>query len=97
MPNAISSRIASLTSRLNPFFLVPAYSAAIVSFLTIRYINLPFNDLSGLVKDGTFKTGYQNETLLKLFFDVRNPRQFFPGSELEALLTTFFYDTEEDR
>lgn len=36
----------------------PAYAAAVVSFLTVHIQTYPFEDLDGMLKDGTYRIGY---------------------------------------
>lgn len=70
LPKSISTRIAAIMTRLAPFFIIPIYSAAVLSFVTVKLIDLPFKDLRGLVEDGSFKIGYENGTFLHYFFRV---------------------------
>lgn len=51
-----SSRLTWLSIRITASILVPAYSAAIISFITISIPKLPFTDLESFLQAGTYKT-----------------------------------------
>ncbi|PSN34668.1 hypothetical protein C0J52_19806 [Blattella germanica] len=57
IPKSWPSRIVFLTSFLIGYVLVAAYSAALVSFLTVQRSELPFTSFRGLLQDGTYKLG----------------------------------------
>lgn len=71
IPGSSASRTALITTRLAPWFVVSVYSAAILSFVTVKIFTLPFTDLKGLIRDGSFKIGYENHTFFSLIFNVR--------------------------
>lgn len=71
IPNAISSRMAAIITRAGPAILIPLYSAVVISFVTVKIIRLPFTDLQELVEDGSFKFGYENNTLIAKILKVR--------------------------
>ena len=71
-PDAGSSRMALIITRIPPLFLVLAYSGIIISFITVRIIQPPFQNLEQLIEDGTFKIGYQNLSYSETWLKVRN-------------------------
>jgi hypothetical protein len=52
--------------------LLSAYSAALISFLTKKSVALPFRDLQGLLKDGTYRFGVMENSAEYELFEVRN-------------------------
>ncbi|XP_023708697.1 glutamate receptor ionotropic, delta-2 isoform X2 [Cryptotermes secundus] len=56
-PKSISCRLVFLTAYLTAVILLSAYSAALISFLTKQSVVMPFRDLQGLLKDGTYRLG----------------------------------------
>lgn len=56
IPYQTSSRLTWLSIRLTASILVPAYSAAVISIITVSMPKLPFTDLSSFLQDGTYKT-----------------------------------------
>jgi hypothetical protein len=52
--------------------LLAAYSAALISFLTKQSVVMPFRDLHGLLKDGTYKLGIMPDSAEYEMFEVRN-------------------------
>jgi hypothetical protein len=53
--------------------LVAAYSAALVSFLTVQRSELPFTSFEGLLEDGTYKLGVTKGAEVS-YFTVRTSR-----------------------
>jgi hypothetical protein len=51
--------------------LVAAYSAALVSFLTVQRSELPFTSFQGLLEDGTYKLGVTKGAEVS-YFSVRS-------------------------
>ena len=51
-----------------------AYSAMLVSFLAVQNVVLPFEDVEGLLKDGTYQLGILSGTSQLDFFRVNQPR-----------------------
>lgn len=70
IPNITAIRISVIMTRLVPLMVLSVYSATLLSFVKIRSIHLPFEDIEGLVRDGTFKIGFDNGTFLSNFFEV---------------------------
>ncbi|XP_021933555.1 probable glutamate receptor [Zootermopsis nevadensis] len=67
-PNSGSCRLVYLTAYLIAVILLSAYSAALVSFLTKKSVAMPFKDLQGLLKDGSYKLGVmENSAEYRLF------------------------------
>lgn len=59
--------------RIPPLYLVFAYSGVIISFITVRIITLPFQDLDGLIQDGSYKLGYLKvNNLVDSWFKVQD-------------------------
>ncbi|XP_069694866.1 probable glutamate receptor [Periplaneta americana] len=56
-PKASSCRLVYLTAYLTAVILLSAYSAALISFLTKKTVQLPFRDLTGLLHDGSYDLG----------------------------------------
>jgi hypothetical protein len=61
-----------LTAYLTAVILLSAYSAALISFLTKKSVVMPFMDLQGLLKDGTYKLGIMSDSAEYEMFEVRN-------------------------
>lgn len=54
-------RMTVITTRFVALFIVPAYSAFILSFILYPNVKLPFEDMKGLVKDKTYKLGFSTQ------------------------------------
>lgn len=72
MPKNPSSRLAWLSIQISASVLVPAYSAAIFSFVTISIPKLPFTDLESFLQLGTYKTSGIINTFTHTFFEYSN-------------------------
>lgn len=70
-PKTDSYRLAIFTIMVPSIFLTLAYSGTIISFITVRKINTPFNSLEEMIEDGTFKIGYTKNSFPKSWFQVR--------------------------
>lgn len=70
IPNITVFRISAIMTRAVPLLVVSVYSATFLSFVKVKTIRLPFEDIDGLVQDGTFKIGFENGTFLDGFFWV---------------------------
>ena len=68
--NNTSGRIVILTSYMTSLVLLAAYSAFLVSSLSVQPRDLPFRDLQGLVYDGSYKLGVVDNTSTINIFDV---------------------------
>lgn len=67
-PQMDSSRVVYLTVYLSAVILLASYSATLISFLTVRIINVPFNDLEEFLVIGTHELGtLEDSTVLHLF------------------------------
>jgi hypothetical protein len=71
MPRSWPCRVVYLTSYVVGLVLVAAYSAALVSFLTVQRDELPFTSFSGLLEDGTYKLGVTKGAEVS-YFSVRH-------------------------
>lgn len=62
-----SHRIATFSGRVLAVFIVPAFSASLMSVLLLKTPNAPFDDLEQFARDGTYKlTVAKNEKHLLL-------------------------------
>lgn len=59
-PRSTSCRLVYITAYLTALVLLAAYSAALISSLTVYRSNLPFQDLEGILRDKTYKLGVVN-------------------------------------
>jgi len=56
-PRSTSCRLVYITTYFTALVLLAAYSAALISSLTVYRSNLPFQDLEGILRDRTYKLG----------------------------------------
>ena len=56
-PRSTSCRLVYITAYFTALVLLAAYSAALISSLTVYRSNLPFQDLEGILRDRTYKLG----------------------------------------
>ncbi|KAJ4438051.1 hypothetical protein ANN_13990, partial [Periplaneta americana] len=70
-PRSWPCRIVYLTSYVLGYVLLAAYSAALVSFLTVQRDILPFTGFEGLLRDGTYKLGVTKGAEVS-YFTVRS-------------------------
>jgi hypothetical protein len=66
-----SGRIVTLTSYMTSLVLLAGYSASLISSLAVQLRHLPFRDLQGLLYDGSYKLGVQENSSTLNIFDVR--------------------------
>jgi hypothetical protein len=71
-PKSSSCRLVYLTAYLTAVILLSAYSASLISFLAKKSVAMPFRDLQGLLKDGTYKLGVIENSAEYRMFEVRN-------------------------
>ena len=76
-----SSRIVILTSYVTALVLMAAYSAFLISSLAVQHRNLPFNDLQGLLHDGSYRLGVVGNSSLFSSFRVWG-RTYFSANYL---------------
>lgn len=57
-PEAKSIRLIIILTRLTALFIVPAYSAFLLSFILHPNVKLPFKDIKGFVQDGSYQFGF---------------------------------------
>ncbi|KAJ4428518.1 hypothetical protein ANN_24560 [Periplaneta americana] len=67
-PRSTSCRLVYITAYLTALVLLAAYSAALISSLTVYSSNLPFSDLEGLLKENSYKVGVVSES--EMFYTV---------------------------
>jgi hypothetical protein len=70
-PQLNSCRVVYLTTYLTAVILLASYSATLISFLTVRTVRLPFNDLEELLNAGTHKLGALEQSTVLNHFRVR--------------------------
>ncbi|PSN34585.1 Ionotropic receptor 117 [Blattella germanica] len=81
-PLSNSCRTVYVASYLIGMVLVAAYSASLISHLTVQRIELPFTNFEGLLKDGTYKLGVTESSATFNLFDKSN------SSLMQAVYTT---------
>lgn len=69
-PENISSQLAKMAALTASVFLLPAYSAFLISFLTVDKEVFPFTDFESFVKDGTYKLTSLKYPFVYLYFKV---------------------------
>lgn len=52
-----AERMIHLITHLTAIIILASYSAALVSFLTVETVHLPFSTMQGLIDDNTYKMG----------------------------------------
>ncbi|CAG2056909.1 unnamed protein product [Timema podura] len=71
-PRSESSRVLFLSTHLTAVTLYAAYSASLISSLTKEVTVLPFQDLQGLLQDGTYKFAVVKKTAHYNYFEESN-------------------------
>ena len=61
-PRSTSCRLVYITAYFTALVLLAAYSAALISSLTVYRSNLPFQDLEGILRDRTYKLGVMDKS-----------------------------------
>ena len=79
---SFSANIVAMSTTIAAFFVVPAYTGAVSSSILIPNFKLPFKDLNGFVKDGSYLIGYTdseidlfevgNYEILQKFWEILN-------------------------
>ncbi|KDR09318.1 hypothetical protein L798_00999, partial [Zootermopsis nevadensis] len=73
-PQLSACRVLYLTTYLTAVILLAAYSATLISFLSVKNAELPFSTLEELLKAGTHKLGcLEQSTVLSHFMDAKLP------------------------
>jgi hypothetical protein len=67
-PRSTSCRLVYITAYFTALVLLAAYSAALISSLTVYRSNLPFQDLEGILMDRTYKLGVLDKS--EMFYSV---------------------------
>jgi len=65
-----SCRVVYLTTYLSAVVLLAAYSATLISFLTVQILEVPFNNLEEFLIVGTHKLGTLEESTVLTLFKV---------------------------
>jgi hypothetical protein len=61
-PRSTSCRLVYITAYFTALVLLAAYSAALISSLTVYRSNLPFQDLEGILRERSYKLGVVNKS-----------------------------------
>jgi hypothetical protein len=69
--NSLSFRIIIVTSYVTITVLLAAYSAALISFMTVQDIQLPFTTFEGLLQHGEYRLATAQGTAYISYFNVR--------------------------
>ena len=69
--NSSSFRIIIVTSYVTTTVLLAAYSAALISFMTVQIITLPFTKYEGLLQHDEYRMGILQGTAHISYFNVR--------------------------
>jgi hypothetical protein len=69
--NSASFRTIIVTSYVTTTVLLAAYSAALVSFMTVQDVKLPFTTFEGLLRHGEYRLGTLQGTAYISYFNVR--------------------------
>lgn len=64
-------RTIHLITYLTATTILAAYSAALISFLTVKTAYLPFTTMEGLIKDNTYKIGVLTDSLDHILLKVQ--------------------------
>lgn len=72
MPKSMPCRIVFSSAYLMTGILLPAYSAALISYLTVNIPVRPFNSLEEMLGVGTHKLMAARKTAEYVYFSVRN-------------------------
>ena len=70
--NSSSFRAIIVTSYVTTTVLLAAYSAALVSFMTVQYVKLPFATFRELLQHSGYRLGTLQGTAHISYFNVRN-------------------------
>jgi hypothetical protein len=69
-PQQTPFRVVYLTMYVVAVIMLTSYSATLISFLAVRTIELPFNDLEEFLRAGTHKLGALEHSTTLSFFRV---------------------------
>ncbi|PSN40369.1 Ionotropic receptor 124 [Blattella germanica] len=72
-PRSTSCRLVYITAYLTALVLLAAYSAALISSLTVSYSNLPFEDLEGILKNKRYKMGMVDKS--EMFYTFSDEKE----------------------
>lgn len=67
-----SQRMIHFITHSAAVVILASYSAALISFLTVETVNLPFTTIDGLVRDNTYKLGVQSGSSDLFLLEVIN-------------------------
>ena len=70
-PKSTSMRLVVVTSYLTAVIVVASYSAALITHLTLREVELPFNDYKEFLADSTYQLGMMRQSAQMDYFKVR--------------------------
>lgn len=89
VPSRYSERVALLMLFIVPAVLLPAHSGGLISSLTVPLDTIPFRDLEGFVKDGTYRLGAINNSYMHMFLLV-SFKSVIRGSDLPQVHFCWF-------
>jgi len=69
--NSSSFRMIIVTSYVTTTVLLAAYSAALISFMAVQNVMLPFTTFEGLLQHDEYRLGTQQGTAHISYFNVR--------------------------
>ena len=69
--NSPSFRTTIVTSYVTTTVLLAAYSAALISFMTVQIVTLPFTTFEGLLQHDEYRVGILQGTATISYFNVR--------------------------
>lgn len=65
-------RMVHLVTYLTAVIILAAYSAALISFLTVKTFVMPFTTMEGLLKDGSYSCGLVDNSAYYAFLQVNS-------------------------
>ena len=77
--NSSSFRMIIVTSYVTTTVLLAAYSAALISFMTVQTVTLPFTTFEGLLQHDEYRLAVEQGTAHISFFNVRTAVPSRPG------------------
>jgi len=69
--NSSSFRMIIVTSYVTTTVLLAAYSAALISFMTVQFVTMPFTTFEGLLQHDEYRLGIMQGTAHISYFNVR--------------------------
>lgn len=82
-PTALSFRIVYITVYISSVVLLSAYSASLISNITIQKVDLPFNNLQDLYDNARYTLGVAPQSFQHQYFNVSLRQD--PGENITLL------------